>query len=419
MGLLRKGGPPDGGAHSPRHLKRWGYPALFMMEFQTSAYRTKTIIQGRNNSKILSDYWPIGIDVGYSAVKCFSPIWCVQFPSYAEKISSENTLGELPSSYILYTDLETDEKWVVGERAQDTVSARSSNASDNALFGRDRYYSKLFLVIIRTGLGMVMRSSNLGEVGGRKIKIQTGLPPAYQKEDSKPLRESFVGRHHFSLKVGSSKPVEFDFTISPEDVSIVAQPFGTLYTVTFDNTGHIPLGHKDYLNKRTLIFDPGFGTFDLFSIKKNQIGDTETFSDLGMKQVLKNTIDRISDEYGVSYSIPAFQQCLETGTVTVLDRRARSSKEIPFGEILAEESEKVCQAAIDRVFDTFNLAEYDYLIITGGTSAAWKDIIKRELANMQNLSIVSGNINDTSLPLTFANVRGYYYFLFVNLLRQG
>ena len=49
------------------------------MSLSTSAYRTKTIIEPRNN-KSLPGYWPIGIDVGYSSVKCFSPNIAAQFP---------------------------------------------------------------------------------------------------------------------------------------------------------------------------------------------------------------------------------------------------------------------------------------------------------------------------------------------------
>ena len=388
------------------------------MSKSTSAYRTKTIFNARNN-RGLASYWPIGIDVGYSAVKCFSPNMVAQFPSFAMKVENTGTIGVLPNSYILYTDLENGDTWLVGQAAQDELSSRSSNSSEAILFGRDRYYNDSFRVLLRTGLGISSKASQLGDPQGKKMKIMTGLPPAYQEEDSPVLRSAFTGRHHFSLRVGNGKPVDFDFTLDAEDINIVSQPFGTLYTVAFDNNGRIPEGHKDYLNRNILIFDPGFGTFDLFSVKNHKLGSSETFDDLGMKQVLKNTIDRIYKEYGVRYTIAAFQNCLEKGTVTVSDRRKRTSDEIPFGDILFEESEKVCQAAIDRTFDAFPLAEYDYLVLTGGTSAAWKDIIKDSLSGMKGLSIVDGSINDPSLPLTFANVRGYYYFLYVSLVQKG
>ena len=388
------------------------------MSRSTNAYRTKTIFNARNNHG-LSSYWPVGIDVGYSAVKCFSPNMTAQFPSFAIKVDNIGTIGTLPGSYILYTDLETGENWLVGQAAQEELSSRSPNSSDAVLFGRDRYYNESFRVLLRTGLGISSRPSPLGSPEGKKMKIMTGLPPAYQEEDSPVLRSVFAGRHHFSLTIGNSKPAVFDFTLSEDDVNIVSQPFGTLYTVAFDNNGKIPESQKDFLSKNILIFDPGFGTFDLFSVKNHKLGATETFDDLGMKQVLKNTIDRIYREYGVHYTVAAFQSCLEKGTVTVSDRRKRISEEVPFEDILFEESEKVCQAAIDRTFDAFPLAEYDYLVLTGGTSAAWSDIIKSSLSGMKGLTIVDGRINDPSLPLTFANVRGYYYFLYVTLASRG
>ena len=199
----------------------------------------------------------------------------------------------------------------------------------------------------------------------------------------------------------------------------MSQPFGTLYTVAFDNNGKIPEGHKDYLNKNILVWDIGFGTADMFAIMNHKLGSSETFDNLGMKQVLKNTIDRIYNEYGVKCTVAAFQRNLEKGTFTVFDRATRSSREIPFEEILFEESRKVCLAAIDRTFDVFPLADFDYIVLTGGTSAAWKDIIHEELSKMEGLNVIDGSVNDPSLPVTFANVRGYYYFLLMNLSRRG
>ena len=57
----------------------------------------------------------------------------------------------------------------------------------------------------------------------------------------------------------------------------------------------------------------------------------------------------------------------------------------------------------------FPLYEYDYLIITGGTGAAWSSRIREILKDMETLKIVDGNCNDT-LPYVFANVRGYYMY---------
>ena len=388
-----------------------------MSEFKTSAFRTKTIFNERNN-RSLQKYWPIAIDLGYSSVKAISPNWISQFPSFAVETNSPERYGDLDTSDILYQDLDTGKYWLVGKDAQNSISSRSTNASDGVLFGRDRYYDDMFLVLIRTGLGASLRWNSQGDPKGKRIKIMTGLPPAYQDEDSPRLREAFCGHHHFSLTFGRKEPVEFEFDLSEDDILIVSQPFGSLWSIAYDNSGRPAENCNNYLSKNVLIFDPGYCTLDLHSLKNHQLGRYDTFDNLGMKQVHKNTIDRIFREYNVRCTLTSFQQYLETGEFKVTVDRIHTKK-YPFSEILQEESKKVCLAAINKTFDAFPIADYDYLVVTGGASAAWYDIIKDTLKDTEGLEIIKGNINDPSLPLTFANVRGYYLFLFVSLLRKG
>jgi molybdopterin biosynthesis enzyme len=65
----------------------------------------------------------------------------------------------------------------------------------------------------------------------------------------------------------------------------------------------------------------------------------------------------------------------------------------------------------------FPLYEYDYLIITGGTSAAWANRIRETLKDMETLKIINGNCND-NIPLIFANVRGYYLYRMTKLSQR-
>lgn len=386
----------------------------------TNDFRTRTRFQERENtpvSSLPSGIWPVGIDIGYSSVKAYSPNMLAQFPSFARKLRQHQaTIGELPWSYVLYTDLETNEEWLVGECAQSDNSA-SSSTSTEILFSRQRYYDPMFMVLVRASLGVSVLKNRFGGPEERSIKVITGLPPAYIDEDSVTLKDAFSGRHHFSLKIGNSRPIEFDFTLGPDDVWIIPQPMGSLYSVVLGNDGRLVNGYRDYLSKSLLVFDPGFGTLDLFLIRSHSVEWSDTYDDLGMKQVLLNTIERIKKEYGVSYTLPAFQKCLETGNIRVTDRKNFTSKDIPFGSILFEESGKVCDLAIEKTYTACPLDHVDYLIVTGGTSSAWGDNLRQKLSGMENLRILKSNLNDPQLPLTFANVRGFYNFLYVTLVK--
>ena len=74
--------------------------------------------------------------------------------------------------------------------------------------------------------------------------------------------------------------------------------------------------------------------------------------------------------------------------------------------------------AIERLKQSYNyLIDYDYLLITGGTGAAWQDIITEHFSGMESLKVITGNQNDV-LSHIFSNVRGYYLYQAGKLIVQ-
>jgi plasmid segregation protein ParM len=63
------------------------------------------------------------------------------------------------------------------------------------------------------------------------------------------------------------------------------------------------------------------------------------------------------------------------------------------------------------------LFDHDYLVVTGGTGAAWNAYIKDYYKGLSNLTIIAGNQND-NIPYIFSNVRGYYMYLVSKLKRS-
>ena len=375
----------------------------------TKEFRTKTVFVERNNGD-LPDVWEIALDIGYSSVKVFSPNMVAMFPSYAKKKNVERgTIGTLPKEFIRYKDLETGEMWLVGQAAQDNIELQDTSDSEAALYGRERYTDPMFAVIARTGLGIAMLENEYGVRGDRPICVQTGLPPEYMRGDKRLLVESLSGRHHFSLRLGWKKEVEFDFTIDPENVFVMSQPMGTLFSVAVDSNHQFVPNASDIFEKNTFVFDAGFGTLDPFPIKNHQLQKSETFPDLGMHQILKETCDEIYETYGQEIPVHAMQRYLDRTTVRCFDQKTFASKDMPFDDILEEASNRICDMALNKIAQIYPLYEYDYFIITGGTGAAWSKRIKERLKNMETLEIIDGGRND-DLPAVFANARGYYMY---------
>ena len=194
----------------------------------TMDYRTKSIAHEVKNVSV-ENAWPIAMDIGYSSVKCFSPIMICAFPFYAKNLGKNPQLfGEQEPYEILYRDGETGEVWRVGRSAQQMVNSKDTNDSQLELFARDRYDSPIFQIAARVGMAMCMLKNQAGEYNGRSIMLQTGLPPAYLTEDSPRIVSALAGHHKFSMKLWNNRNyVSFDFTVYEKNIHIMSQPMGT------------------------------------------------------------------------------------------------------------------------------------------------------------------------------------------------
>ncbi len=382
---------------------------------KTKRFRTKTEMIETDN-KGLDNYWEIAIDIGYSAVKLFGPNIIASFPSYARRVSSDfQFAGIAPKESILYRD-SNGQCWIVGEVAQNTMQSGDTSDSENTLYSRDRYANPMFKVVAEAGLGIAMRDNEFGSAKGKEIFVQTGLPGRYMS-DSADISEILAERHVFDLKIGAGAWEHFDFTISQNNIDVMSQPKGTLYSICVEKDGRFRKETTSYLSSSMLVFDPGFGTLDLFPINHGTTGKEETFPNLGMKRVLSETSDLIFKEYGVEIPVSAMQKYLETGTVRVFNKKEMKSQDKPFDELLAKASRKICEEAIDSIINAIPLSDYNYFVITGGTGAAWYNYISEKFKDLETLTIIKGNQND-ELSLVYSNVRGYYYYRRNKLLKE-
>ncbi len=97
----------------------------------TSDFMTKTQVRERR-SGMLKETWVNAIDVGYSSVKVYSPNVILRFPSFVRRIDEHfSYIGKAPKDSIIYRD-ETG-IWLVGSKAQETMSAKGTSFSEAAL----------------------------------------------------------------------------------------------------------------------------------------------------------------------------------------------------------------------------------------------------------------------------------------------
>ena len=394
-------------------------------KMNTKKFKTRTEFIERKNVKV-NGIWHIGLDIGYSSVKAYHPNGVSTFPYAAEKTDNVDFAGKTPKDAIIYKDLDTDETWLVGEYASNSIGASDTSNSESVLYGRDRTKDEMFMVIARAGIGISMLGNSYGESGNDRIVIQTGLPERYLESghsDVIDLTDALSGNHNFALKVGERGWHFFNISINKDDVHIISQPKASLFGICISNDGRIVPKYKNLINESVIVFDPGFGTFDLFIINRGRVLKGETFTNLGMKRVFEECSKLIMENTNQHIPVYAMQSYLEKGTVNNIievDGKYRR-EEYPFDKLLAEASNKVCDEAIKKMIKAVGMDSLKQgmsaLIVTGGTGAAWLHNIEEQLGGI--IPIVKGNENDNTLASIYNNARGYYLYRYTKLLKEG
>ena len=378
----------------------------------TLDYRSKTLFLEKDNG-IVENYWPIACDFGYGGCKLYGPNICATFPSYAQQIDLSSYMGPT-SDDIIYKDLDTGAAWIVGKSAQNMMEDNDTDDSMDVLCGRNRYFTPMFLVLARVSMGIAMlntiNSTHL--LTDRVIPVlQTGLPCDYIQVDTPILKEALAGHHRYMIKIGTGKEYCFDFVLPQENIYIMPQPMGAFVSASTD--ANWIQDASRFSASSTLIIDPGFHTLDTFSVRSGK-PIKKSWGAYGMSKILSETSKYIYDNYQTAIPAAAMQKYLETGVFPKKekkDRRHISTIPVDFTHILEAKSQEICEEAMDSVCDYYNdFVGYKYLIITGGTGAAWAHWIIDRLKEMKTLNVIATDCPD-GMPMYFANVRGYYSYL--------
>jgi len=380
----------------------------------TREFKTRTEIRkGQYPAK--KGEWVIGVDIGYSAVKgmCANKVFC--FPSYVKEVQEEIVrIGGTSDTDIMYRG-EDGRLWYIGELAYDLAATKSMTDNMTELFGVDRYYTNTYTILSEVGTAIGLMDNQYGAKGNKKIVIQTGLPPQHLASGMNDVKNVFAGHHSFDLKIGDNKWNHFDYTIDFNDIFLISQPLGALFSASVGKDGHNIANAKNLFKSRIMVFDPGFGTLDLVSIRNGNIVDSSTNPNGGMKKVFEKTCEDIKEAYGVHITVPQLQRYLAKGCIRVTSRDNRGRKTLhgntySFENTLLSNCKKVFVNVLDEILQIYDLdSNYDIIIVTGGTSDAWKEYIVDALTGT-DISLLSANMNDTSLSNIYSNVRGYFYF---------
>ena len=379
---------------------------------QTINFKTRDRIVNRN-FPCPEGFWVCGIDIGYGGIKGFSPNKYFSISSYTYRLprgaADSRPAGVKPTD-IVYRDKDGD--WAVGDFAYNMENPNNPKTLDTKKTAKEnRYLDKDFKIFFAVAMGLALLDNKERARAGEKIMVQTGLPTAYLEQGhARYLRSGIEGDYDFDLKVGNEDYVHFEFTLTKEQVSIISQPQGALYSACKDINGNDIETGKEYMGRHTLVIDPGFLTTD-FNGFNNGVPVESGSLELGMHEVFQRAINEILREHGVSVTNVEFRQALTNGMLEVYDYITNTHNDINITSFLEEANKSVCEEVMDKIMTSFQgLSRHDYLLVAGGTGAAWMPYSTDRLKN-HRLEIVRCNQNDQSLNNVYSTARGYYFWI--------
>lgn len=389
------------------------------MNTRTNAFKTRSEILDRKMPCVPGNNQyrgktVVALDGGYSSLKGVSPERLFIFPSYAKRIERElETVAAVKGFDIQYRDNQTGEIWLVGQSAMALMNKDDlDSTTDASLYTRYRYNSDVFRVIMATGLAIGCIGA-----GDNEIFLQTGLPAAYKDRDEGKIIDALSGSYDISLKLGAREWINFKFDMPRDHVFVMEQPQGTLCACAYGADGPTKMG-LDLLKSNTIIYDIGFGTEDIFSIRSGYKNGHQTYSDTGMRSVFDEMLKALSRDYPIETKIFELQNFLESGKLPVFNPDTLSLEEIEFANVLEQKNRELCEKSVRRLLQDYdNLIGYKYLIVTGGTGECRYEQIKDMLKGIPSLTVLPGNLSYPDVAFSYSNVLGYYAFRLAKLKR--
>lgn len=366
----------------------------------------RTSINFLSSDSRFESFVPCGIDVGYSAIKVRSPFNSSIIPSLVQKVRSDTPLF-VDDDDIRYRD-ERGNIWYVGELAK--KSLRHNVSVKNSIFlGRQRIQSEEFLVQLRVGIffALLKGLTDTGYVvDNMPLKIQTGLPPEFLKQDSWVLKERFTGDHTFFIQIGKRSWYKVSLTLKSNDIYVCKQPFGTLMSCVMNDKGEVV--NEQLLSRNLLVVDPGFHSVDTFHCLSGAAeGESLTWENYGMQEVFQRTCDSIlkSTKNQADINVYMLEKALKDGFIYYGPKKQKYDFTGDFYRNLRN----VCREFLNELDTTYNnMMDVDVIIVTGGTGAAWKKMIEEHYAQMGGTEVLLANEKG---DLVLANVEGYYNLL--------
>jgi plasmid segregation protein ParM len=322
----------------------------------------------------------IGFDMGYGFIKVTDGQRCLRFPSVIGE-----ALGRQRGAFGLHKQAvnnEDDISVTIGDQTYfvGDLAIRQSRVAHRGL-SPHRTEGDDLKVLLLSALSTVCREPV------NEFYVVTGLPPGrmhYADQLAEQLRGRFAVTRHQGRR-------DVEYVINLNTVEVVPQPLGTYWSQVLDERGGLR-EHSSLLSGRVGVVDIGFRTSDFATVIDGEYAPAFSRTvPVGMVSSYESLAQILAERYGLERETYALDSTMIEGSINV-NGHTENIEDIR-DEALAQLALKL----MVEVRSTWQLAEYDAVLISGGGAHMLGDIMAASVKQCVRIDN----------PST-ANARGYH-----------
>jgi len=254
---------------------------------------------------------------------------------------------------------------------------------------QERLLTDYVKVLTLTAVGMLLPHEASGNV---PVKVVSGLPIGFFKENHKRFNDLLIGQHTVTYHASDGRQTTKEITVT--DVRMLPQPMGSILNLVMDEHGKI--AHTDLAKQKIGVVDIGFRTTDFAIMDRlRYLNRGSKTIDTGISKGFSVIANKLREKSSVNVELYRLYRAAETGMITMRGHG------YSFPKIRDQVYSQLATSIADEIDRQWvNDWDIETIFLSGGGS--------RELAGYLE-PLITGNVKpvDPGQDSRLNNVKGY------------
>ena len=249
----------------------------------------------------------LGIDIGFGFTKATNGKDTLIFKSLLGDAADIQFWADFgggdPTDHIHVTI--DEESYFIGDLAEQQSSVL------HFTLDQERLLADYVKVLTLTAVGMLLPDEASDNV---PVKLVSGLPIGFFKENHQRFRDLLVGQHTIAYHSPDGRQTNKNITV--DDVRMLPQPMGSILNLVMDESGNI--AKTDLAKQKIGVVDIGFRTTDFAIMDRlRYLNRGSKTIDTGISKGFSVIANKLREKSSVNVELYRLYRAAETGTITM------------------------------------------------------------------------------------------------------